>query len=78
MYHLYHLISEGDRVSTHTVRNVVSESSTGSVKKERVHFKITIEVMKVDFDSEQCSLRLNGKNIVESDFIKVKNSFLAC
>lgn len=50
---------------------VVKESSSGSVTKQRVKFRIQIEVVKVDFDVEQCALRLNGRNIQESEFIKM-------
>lgn len=50
---------------------MVKESSTGSVSKQRVKFRIHIEVVKVDFDVEQCALRLNGKNVQESEFIKM-------
>ena len=50
---------------------MVKESSTGSVTKQRVKFRIHIEVVKVDFDVEQCALRLNGKNTQESEFIKM-------
>lgn len=71
MYHLYNLISEGDTLTADTVRNVIKESSTGSVNKQRVHFRIHIEVLRVEFDAEQCSLRVNGRNTEESEYIKM-------
>ena len=33
--------------------------------------RLTIEVVKVEFDAEQCSLRLNGINRKENEHIKL-------
>ena len=61
MYHLFNLIVAEDVVQASTVRNVTRESKTGSVEKNRVRMKLKISVERVEFDAEQCSLRLTGK-----------------
>jgi hypothetical protein len=36
--------------------------------------RVSIKVEKVEFDAEQCSLRLNGVNVKESEYImRIKN-----
>ena len=52
---------------------VVRESNTGSVEKTRTRMTIKIQVEVIEFDSEQCSLRLKGRNIEENEYIKVRN-----
>jgi len=70
MYHLYNIINTGDVIEGSTVRNVVKETATGSVKN-RMHLKVKLSVEKVEFDSEQCSLRINGRNVQENEHIKM-------
>jgi protein pelota len=36
-----------------------------------MHFRISIDVQKIEFDAEQCSLRINGRNVTENEFIKM-------
>ena len=38
-----------------------------SSQKTRMKLNLTIEVERVEFDAEQCSLRVNGKNMEEND-----------
>lgn len=71
MYRLYNLIAKGDTVEAATVRNVVIETKSGNRDKNRMQMKIAIKVEKIEFDSEQCSLRLNGKNMKENEHIKM-------
>ncbi|CAM9487969.1 unnamed protein product [Chrysoparadoxa australica] len=71
MWHTYNLVTKGDRVTTSTNRKVVSESSTGSVTSKRVRLNLTIQVEKVDFDSDSCLLRLSGKSIKENAYVRV-------
>lgn len=71
IYHLYNLISVGDRVTAGTVRNVSKETKTGSVDKSRVQIMLTVSVERVDFDEEQCSLRICGKNVRENEHVKL-------
>ena len=33
--------------------------------------KLKIKVERIEFDAEQCSLRLNGRNIEENEFVKM-------
>lgn len=33
--------------------------------------RLTITVESIEFDSEQCSLRLNGRNSAENEFVKL-------
>lgn len=70
MYHLYNLICVGDKVEATSMRNVVTEGQSGS-RKNRVVTKITIQVENIDFDSEQCSLRLKGVNVKENEHLKL-------
>lgn len=71
MYHLYNLINIGDAVEATSVRNVVNESKSGVRDKNRIMTKITIQVEQIDFDPEQCSLRLKGVNIKENEHLKL-------
>ena len=71
MYHLYNLICAGDAVEATSMRNVVSESKSGARDRTRVLTKIMIRVESVDFDSEECALRLKGVNIKENDHLKL-------
>jgi len=47
------------------------ENKSGSRDKSRVQLKLAIEVVNIEFDAEQCSLRLNGINRKESEHIKL-------
>lgn len=71
MYHLFNLICVGDEVEATSMRNVVTESQSGSRNKSRVVTKITIQVENIDFDAEQCSLRLKGTNVKENEHLKL-------
>lgn len=51
MYHLLHLIEEGDHVRSQAVRRVQSESSTGSMESHRVRLNLTLVVTKTAFDA---------------------------
>ena len=33
--------------------------------------KLKIKVERIEFDAEQCSLRLNGRNVEENEFVKM-------
>jgi protein pelota len=71
MYHLYNLICDGDLITASTVRNVVKETSTGSTVKSRMHMQLKIVAERVEFDAEQCSLRVNGRNVEENEHVKL-------
>ena len=86
MWHAYNLISVGDLVKSTTIRRVQSETATGilncvvhnltvskgSSSSERIRLNLTIEVESIDFDSQQGILRLKGKNLTESQYVKVQ------
>ena len=71
MYHLYNLVLKEDMVEASTVRNVTRESKTGSVEKNRVRIWLKIAVERVEFDAEQCSLRVMGRNTEENEHVKL-------
>eukprot|EP00040_Diaphanoeca_grandis_P017510 m.91474 g.91474 ORF g.91474 m.91474 type:complete len:386 (-) comp26472_c0_seq1:104-1261(-) len=69
MWHLYNLISELDTVTATAVRKVKTESSTGSTDSKKVRTTLTITVIKVEFDSECCSMRVSGRTIEGNEFV---------
>ncbi|XP_044003835.1 protein pelota isoform X2 [Aphidius gifuensis] len=71
MWHAYNLICECDRVSGSTIRKVQTESSTGSTNSTRVRTTLTIAVENIDFDTQACTLRLKGRNIIENQYVKM-------
>jgi len=75
MYHLYNLLCAGDELTASTVRNITTEkqsgSSSSSREKNRVHTRICIRVEAIEFDEEQCSLRVKGVNVKENEYVKL-------
>ncbi|GJQ83338.1 pelo [Trypoxylus dichotomus] len=71
MWHAYNLISEGDSIRGSTIRKVQSESSTGSSTSNRVRTTLTISVENIEYDTQACTLRLKGRNIVENQYVKM-------
>ncbi|OXB40022.1 mRNA surveillance protein pelota [Cryptococcus neoformans] len=86
MWHVYNLISEGDRVRAMAVRRVQTVSSTGSSDSYRVRTNLTLEVTKTTFSpaasSSQgngqgekkeptASLQISGKVVEENEFVKM-------
>ncbi|KAJ3399675.1 hypothetical protein HDV05_001655, partial [Chytridiales sp. JEL 0842] len=71
MWHAYNLICKDDTLKSTTMRRVVSESATGSTDKSSVRINLTIRVESVEFDTQACVLRVNGRNIVENKFVKM-------
>ncbi|KAL4241896.1 Protein DOM34 [Abortiporus biennis] len=49
MWHLYNLISEGDRVRAQATRKVQNVSATGSIESHRVRLNLTVTVVRVDW-----------------------------
>lgn len=70
LWHAYNLITEGDLVSSATVRKVQKETGGGK-EAERVHLSLEIEVEAIEFDSTSSELRLRGKNVAESEHVKL-------
>lgn len=71
MWHAYNLIAQQDQVRASTIRKVTTESSTGSTTSNRVRTTLTIRVEGIDFDTQGCMLRLNGRNIEENKYVKM-------
>lgn len=70
-YHIFNVLMQHDLVEANTMRNVTRESKTGSVEKNRIRIWMKIEVERVEFDSEQCSLRVLGRNMTENEYVKM-------
>jgi protein pelota len=70
LWHLFHIIMEGDQVKGITIRKIQKESNTGSINNERVKIMLTIAVDKIDFDPQGGTLRLSGRNVAENKFVK--------
>jgi protein pelota len=70
LWHLYHIISKGDRVRASTIRKIEKNTNTGRVT-ERRRFNMTIAVEKVDFDTQGATIRLSGKNVSENEYVKL-------
>ena len=77
MWHLYNLIAAGDRVQATTVRKVSFESggAGGGSESERVKLKLTLAVEAADYDGAAGELRIRGRNMTESDHIKLGGAF---
>ncbi|KAG2790634.1 Protein pelota [Phytophthora cactorum] len=71
MWHIYNLIHVSDSVKTTTIRKVVKEGVTGSTSSQRVRMTLQIEVEQVNFDPALCVLRIKGKNIMESQHVRL-------
>ncbi|RMX68282.1 hypothetical protein KXD40_001528 [Peronospora effusa] len=85
MWHIYNLIHVMDLVKTTTIRKarytsislVVKEGVTGSTSSQRVRMTLKIEnlnnvqVEQLNFDPVLCVLRITGKNIMESQYVRL-------
>eukprot|EP01038_Epipyxis_sp_PR26KG_P014837 gene14837-19938_t len=71
MYHLYNLLRKDDAINASTRRNVIIETKSGARDKTRVYVQITVRIESIEFDAEQCSLRINGRNETESEYIQL-------
>jgi len=71
MWHTYNLIAKGDQVRCSTLRKIQSESSTGSTSAEKVRVILTIQISSIEFDPQGGLLRIGGKNVSESKFVRL-------
>lgn len=71
MWHVYNLVAKGDRVSGVTVRKVMRETASGNGEAERVRLKLEVEVESVEYDKVAAVLRVRGKNMLESEHVKL-------
>jgi protein pelota len=51
---------------------VVKVGATGSTNKIKMKINLTLRMERIEFDSEQCSLRVTGRNIEENEHVKVR------
>lgn len=70
MWHVYNIVSLGDHVTATAIRKVVKESAT-SVQSQRVRLTLTIKVLGIDFDPDDCSVRLSGRNVGENRHVQL-------
>jgi protein pelota len=60
----------GDTIRASTFRKVVTTSSTGTTSSEKRRIQLTLSVEDVDFDPKESHLRIKGRNIEESKYVK--------
>jgi len=70
MWHAYNLLSAGDLLTGTTIRKVVKEA-VNAVSSQRKRLTLTIQVLNVDFDPKECSIRISGRNMTESPHVKL-------
>jgi protein pelota len=74
LWHAYNLIDKGDLVRTTTWRKVAlagaTEQRASARHTERVRLVLTIRVQRIDYDAEAPSLRIQGKNVSENEYVK--------
>jgi len=71
LWHAYNLLQEGDLVKCTTIRKVVKESATGSTTSSKMRMNLTIELNKVDFDSDTLQVRLSGPVREEANHVRM-------
>jgi protein pelota len=74
LWQTYNLVEAGDLVRAATWRKVTcanaSEQRASSKNTERVRLVLTIRVNQVDYDAEAPSLRVQGVNVTENEYVK--------
>jgi protein pelota len=70
LWHAFNLIRPGDRVTATTFRKVTRDSGAGG-DSERVKLKLTVAVEGVDYDGEGGVIRLKGRNLTESEHVRL-------
>jgi protein pelota len=74
LWHIYNLLVPGrvdDKLTAVTFRKIVLESSTGSTSTEKKRLNLTISIEEVDYDGDEHTIRVRGKNLVENEHIKI-------
>ncbi|CAJ0640236.1 13362_t:CDS:2 [Entrophospora sp. SA101] len=71
MWHVYNLITVGDKLKATTLRRVQRENSTGTVDSQRIRLTLGISVNNIDFDPQGGILRIRGRVILENKHVKV-------
>ena len=72
IYALYTLIAPGDLVETTTFRKVAINDASTSKNSEmsKIRMTLCVRVEKVDVDLQSASMRINGRNTTESEWVK--------
>jgi protein pelota len=70
MWHTFNLIREGDQVTATTYRKISKDTGVGA-DSERIKLKLTVIVEVVEFDAEGGTIRLRGKNMTETEHVKL-------
>ncbi|GIL69796.1 hypothetical protein Vretifemale_597 [Volvox reticuliferus] len=70
MWHVYNLAREGDHITATTFRKVQVDKGTGA-DTERLKLKLTLQVETIEFDAEGGVIRIKGRNLTESEHIKL-------
>lgn len=72
IWHLYNLVVPGDRIRGTTTRKITIERGGGQqVESERKTFTINLLVERADYDPLSSSIRYSGKNVGESEFVRM-------
>ena len=72
VWHLYNLVVPGDRIKGTTSRKITIERAGGvQVDSERKTFTIYLHIEKAEYDGISGSIRYAGKNVGESEFIRM-------
>ncbi|MEN2495653.1 MAG: hypothetical protein MHMPM18_000249 [Marteilia pararefringens] len=76
LWNVYNLISIGDLISSQTQRKLKGDSKGGgsdrsSRQSRTIKLFITIAVKNIDYDIECNTIKLNGTNCVQNEFIKL-------
>lgn len=69
LWHLYNIISRGDLIKMKTFRKVIHENSNGTKTTSKKFIPVTIKIQDIEYDQESIEIRVNGKNVSESDYI---------
>jgi len=71
IWHLYNLVVPGDKVKGTTTRKITIERAGASVDSERKTFTINLLIEKAEYDAVSASIRYAGKNVGESEYIRM-------
>ena len=69
MWHLYNMIRKGDSIKCTTQRKVKNTTNTGHSTSKKITLNLIVKVETVIFESEGCTLRINGKTIGQNDHV---------
>lgn len=68
LWHLWNLVTKGDRVTNTTFRKVVKTTATGTTTNSRKQVTLTIEIEDINYTETE--LRLKGKTTTDTEHVK--------